>query len=136
MVGLPTNEITGDDVCPTAQIDDSGAMPMSPFLVVTMIRLPASSLRTFVKAPVIASTSRRISVVPNSHRNLSNGLVEVMQKHSTSTRFQKPLSLSMGARSFTTEKSFVEQASPFSWRRFATTAVTLHSSVFLLRNIY
>lgn len=33
MVGLPTNEITGDDVCPTAQIDDSGAMPMSPFLV-------------------------------------------------------------------------------------------------------
>ena len=94
-----------------------------PFLAVTMIRLSASSLRTFVKAP---STFRRISVVLNSHRNLSNGLVEVMQKHSTRTSFQKPLLLSMGVRPFVTERSFVEQASPFSWRKFATTAVTLH----------
>lgn len=93
---------------------------ISVSLQLTMIRLPASSLR-ISKAPVLTLTSRRISVAPNGRRNFSNGLVEMVQKRSTS--YSKTLSHPMGTRPLMTEKSFVEQVPPFSWGRFAVTAV-------------
>ena len=91
----------------------------------TMNPLPFSSLQTMARSPILSSALRRTPIVSLSkrcvQRHFSNRM-PILQ--GSSRRLQTPLSFFTGSRTLMTERPIVQEATAFSWGRFAVTAVS------------